>query len=273
MTEPKKDAAQTTALATVPTGMEDMMILERPVGKDEGILGNESIGRNDILMPRIGLAQKMSPEIDPTNASRYIEGLQFTDMYHSLTKKNLGKGPLHFVILRRDDPRWIEFNPIDQGGGIKDMNVRAGDHRTKFGPDGEKPIATEFHDFIVLLLNGFDPKNPLDSIVALSLKSSAIKAAKHLNFLISMRGSKLLCKGVYVLTTGSATDKKTQGTYAIYKFDNAGWLKPDSPIEKLAIEMFEAWRDRKVTIEREPDADDFNPAEFETAGARTDPGM
>lgn len=240
------------AIATVPKGMEEMMILERPTGKDEGILGNEGIGRNDILMPRIGIAQKMSPEIDPTNTARYIEGLQFTDLYHSLSRKKLGKGPLYFVILRRDDPRWIEFNPIDQGGGIRDMNVRAGDPRTKFAGN-EKPVATEFHDYIVLMLDGFDPKNPLDSIVALSLKSSAIKAAKHLNFLISLRGSKLLCKGVYALTTGLATDKKTGGVYAVYKFDNAGWLKPDSPVEKMALEMQEAWQYREIEVEREPD--------------------
>ncbi len=257
---------KTDALATVPTGMEDLITLDRPTGADEGILGNEGIGRNDILMPRIGVAQKMSPEIDPTNAAKYIDGLKFTDLFHSATKQVLPQ-PLHFVILRRDDPRWIEFNPLDEGGGIKDMDVRKGDPRTQFGADGEKPIATEFHDYIVLQLTGFDPAKPLDSIVALSLKSSGIKAAKHLNFLISLRGPKLICKGVYALTTGHETDKKTQGVYATYKFTNAGWLKPDSPIEKLAIELFEAWKDRRVEFEREADPDSFNPADIERGAA------
>lgn len=263
-----------TELATVPKGMEDMMTLDRPTGKDEGTLGNEGIGRGDVQMPRIGLAQKMSPEIDPTNAARYIEGLQFTDLFHTGTRKKLGKGPLHFVILRRDDPRWIEFRPLDEGGGIIDPNVRKGDPRTQFNGT-EKPIATEFHDFIVLLLDGFDPKKPLDSIVALSLKSSAIKAAKELNFLVTLRGPKLICKGVYTVTSGSATDKKTQGVYATYKFANAGWLKPDSVVEKMAIEMFEAWKDREVEIDRghNDDPDDFNPATFDGGGTRPDPGM
>lgn len=267
--------AKTEELATVPKGMEDMMTLDRPAGKDEGILGNEGIGRGDILMPRIGLAQKMSPEIDPTNAARYIEGLQFTDLFHSTKKKNLGKGPLHFIILRRDEPRWIEFRPIDQGGGIIDPNVRKGDERTKFGTDGTKPVATEFHDFIVLLLNDFNPKEPLESVAALSLKSSGIRAAKELNFLVTMRGPKTICKGIYTVKTGSKTDKKTQGVYAVYKFDNAGWLKPDSPMEKLGLEMFEAWKDREVDIDRDEhtpdDPDEFNPAAYEaSAGAKAD---
>src|ERR1017187_5747572 len=158
----KAIAEQTDALATIPKGIEDMMTLDRPEGKDEGDLGNEGIGREDILMPRIALAQKMSPEIDPTNVARYIEGLQFMDMFHSVSKQNLGKGPLHFVILRRDDPRWIEWVPREQGGGIKDMDVRKGDPRTKF-TGAEKPVAAKYLDYIVLLLTGFDPKNPMQN--------------------------------------------------------------------------------------------------------------
>lgn len=261
------------ALSTIPKGMEGMLTTERPEGNDEGLLGNEGITRDDILMPRIGLAQKMSPEIDPTVAARYIEGLQFTDLFNSSSRKNYGKGPLYFVILRRDEPRWVEFNPIAEGGGIRDLNVPNGDPRTEFtaGPNGErvKPIATQFHDFLVLLLNEFDPSEPYNNIAALSMKSSGIKAAKHLNFLIQQRGQKLISKGVYELRTGSDVDKKTNGVYAIYKFKNAGWLKPDSPIEKLAIEMHEAWKNRIITIEQDSDPDSFEPGQFEQQAQAT----
>lgn len=270
MANEKKEAAPKTEQAlTAPNPFEDLVTYERPAGKDEGTLGNEGIGRDDITMPRIGLAQKMSAEIDVTEKAKYIEGLQFMDLFNTSTRKNLGKGPLHFVILRRDDLRWIEWNPRSEGGGIKDKNVRAGDPRTLFGPAGEKPIATEYHDFIVLLFNGFDPSDPLQSIVAFSLKSTGIKAAKHLNFLIQLRGPKLICKGVYSVTTGHETDKKTSGVYSTYKFDQAGWLKPDSPMEKLAIELFEAWKDRKVEfaddMPPDDDPDNFNPQQYEGA--------
>jgi hypothetical protein len=259
-----------TDIATIPKGMEGMVTTQRPEGADQGLLGNEGIGKDDILMPRLGLAQKMSPEIDLTNQARYIEGLTFTGLFNSQTKVVYGTGPLHFVILRRDDPRFVEFNPIDQGGGIKDMNVPPGDPRTMFttGLNGErvKPLATMFYDFIVLLLNDFDPSEPMKNIVALSMKSSAIKTAKHLNMLITQRGQKLICKGVYELRTGSETDKKTQGVYAIYKVKNAGWLKPDSPIEQVAIQMHEAWRTRSVKIDREP-GDDFDPRALDSTVA------
>lgn len=268
MAETKKDALATQQPASpgalvVPAGLEGMVTIAKPEGRDTGKLGNEDMTRDDILMPRIGLAQKMSPEIDATQ-SRYIEGLQFTDLFHTLSRKNFSKGLLYFVILKRDKPRWIEFIPLDQGGGIKDRNVPHDDPRTGFGPNGEKPIATKFYDFIVLLLNDLDLADPLKNIIALSMKNSALKAAKYLNFLIQLRGDKLVCKGVYSLGSGHETHKKSQGVYAIYKVENAGWLVPNSPIEGLVLQMHESWKDRDVEIDREP-GDDDEPIDEEPA--------
>jgi len=262
-----KDTALTTkdpaALTTV--DYASMIVSERPKGVDSGELGNEGIGRDDITLPRLAIAQKMSPEIDETQAAKYIAGLKFMDLFNSMTKKVYGKGPLNFVIIRRMDPRWIEFNPISEGGGIKDWHVPAGDERTQFGADGEKPAATMFLDYMILLLNDLGA-DPLDNVMALSLKSSGIKAAKHLNFLVGARGKKQICKGVYEVTTTSDTDKKSGGVYAVYNFKNAGWLKPDTPLEALAVEMFESWKGRDVAIDAEAtldDATDFDPEKLE----------
>lgn len=250
-----------------------MITAERPAGKDDGHLGTEGITQDDILIPRIGLAQKTSNEIDPTHA-KYIEGLKFMDLFNSMSKKVYGTGPLYFVILRRYDPRWVEFNPLEEGGGIKDRNVPAGDPRTEFGENGEKPVATMFYDFLVLVLNDLDPTSPVENVVALSLKSSGIKAAKHLNMLITQRGQKLLCKGVYEVRTGHDTDKKSGATYAIYKFKNAGWLKPDSTLEHLALEMFEAWKERDVKIDVDTaGTDDFDAERMEREAVQAESNM
>jgi hypothetical protein len=247
--------------------LDSMITTTRPAGADEGTLGNEGIGREDITMPRIGLAQKMSPEIDPTNQQRYIDGLQFTDFFNSGSRQKLGKGPLNFVILRRETPRWVEFNPIDEGGGIKDMHVPAGDPRTKYTTDENgrsiKPLATMFCDYIIMLVNETTLTDPIANVVALSLKGSGIKASKDLNLLITQRGKKMICKGVYSMQSGSATDKNSGGVYAIYQFKNKGWLKEGSPLETLAIEMFDAWKEREVKIDA--DADAFEPAAYDGA--------
>jgi hypothetical protein len=252
---------QETGVSTV-VDVNEFISAERPEGKDEGTLGNEHIGREDILMPYLALAQKTSPELDPTSP-RYIPGLQFTNLFNSLTRKTFNNGPLHFVILRADPPRWVEFRPLTEGGGIIDPNVPADDPRTQFGDidpatgRSAKPIATKFYDFIVLLLNSLDMSDPLQNIVALSFKSTGIRVAKRLNMLIQQRGPKKLYKGVYELTSGS--DVSNTNVFAIYKVKNAGWLKPDSPIEQAVGELFEVWKDREVAVHRkiddDPDAD------------------
>jgi hypothetical protein len=243
----------------------DFISTERPEGADEGLLGNEHIGRADVAMPYLALTQKTSPEIDPTSP-RYIEGLQFTDLYNSITRKNYGKGPLHFIILRADPPRWIEFNPIDEGGGVKDMNVPAGDPRTEYWTDAQgirqKPLATKFYDFIVLILNGLNEKEPLQNIVSFSLKSTGLKVAMRLNMLINQRGAKKIYKGVYTVKSGA--DSSGQNTYAVYKVDNAGWLKPGSPLETAAGELYDMWQAREVKVHRsDDDATSFNPKDIE----------
>ena len=265
MAKKLEETTGTNALAAL-GDLGDMITSERPAGSD-AVTGAEGITKDDILLPRLGIAQKTSPEIDPTSPKK-ITGLEFTDLYNSLTKKVYGKGPLYFVILRREDkPRWIEFNPLEEGGGIKDRNVFAGDPRTEFGPNGEKPLATMFYDYLILILNDLDASDPLTNVVAMSLKSSGIVAAKNLNMLIKQRGSKMICKGVYELNTGHDTDKKSGGVYAIYKFNNKGWLKADSAIEKMAIEMYESWKDRDLVIDEEQAVDEFDPAKMEPTGA------
>lgn len=251
-------------------GMEGMISTQRPEGVDTGDLGYEHIGKEDILIPRLALAQKTSPEIDPTSP-RFIEGLQFTDLFNSVGRSKYGKGPLHFVILRADRPRFVEFIPLAEGGGVRDPNVPADDPRTKFGAidpatnKSAKPIATKFYDFIVLLLNDLDFNDPMKNVMGLSMKSTAIKVAKQLNLLITQRGKKALYKGVYELSTDS--DKNALGAFAIYKVKNAGWLTAGSAAENMASEMWNGWKDRQVKIDLEtehPEGDtSFDPVELE----------
>lgn len=272
MSDEKKDAVATQQPAgamTVPAGMEGMITTARPEGQDTGALGNEGLTRDEVLMPRLDIAQKTSKTMDPTQPN-FIKGLEFTDLYHSLTGKIYGKGPLYFVILKRDDPRWMELIPIAEGGGVKDRDVKREDPRTKF-VGNQKPIATKFMDYVILLLNDLDMSDPLKNVIVLSLKSSGLKAAMYLNFLTNLRGPKKIWKGVYLLTSGHATDKKTNSTYAIYKIDNAGWVAPDSPVEKMVAELAKSWEGKEIKVDREPGDEPFEPEpEAGAAGAAAD---
>lgn len=227
-----------------------------PVGDQAG---TEHLTREDIQMPRMGLAQQMSPEIadgDP----KYIDGLRFGHLFNNLTGQVYGTGPLDFTVVRADPPRWVEFIPREEGGGVRDPNVPYGDPRTQFGEAGTPPIATKFYDFVVMLL-------PSRELIALSFKSTGLKVAKQLNGLMAMRNAPIYA-GKYLLAT--TITQNTKGRFAIYIVKNAGWIQEHDTFE-YAKSLFEKLRGKALHIEREApiedDSFDVETLERESNGA------
>jgi hypothetical protein len=223
------------------------------VKKDEEVLpdyikkgdqrGTEHIKKDDMQLPRLSIAQKTSEQIDKSKP-RYIAGLEFGQMFNNLTEEIYGEGPFLFSIVRADQPRGIEFYPIDEGGGIKDMNVALDDPRMKFGKEGEKPTATKFYDFVIVFW-------PSQEIIALSLKGTGLKVARELNTLVMLRNCPLFA-GKYSISSAIKTDKK--GTYGIHLIKRAGFCTKEE--YAFAEEMFESIKDKELVIEREPGTDE-----------------
>jgi hypothetical protein len=138
----------------------------------------ENIGREDVRLARIGLAQPLSPELD-SSSEKYITGLKSGDLFNSVTGE-VFEQPVRVVIARVEKLRHVEFNPIEEGGGIKDRNVPAGDPRTQWGPDGEKPVATAFREYAAFLADRLEP-------IGLSFKGASLRTAVDLNTIIDMR--------------------------------------------------------------------------------------
>lgn len=191
-------------------------------------------------MPRLALAQGLTPQV-----AEQKEGFSVGVLFNSVNEKIYGKGPIYFTIIRADKPRFIQFRPREDGGGIIDMDVPANDPRTQWGPNGVKPVATKFYDYIVAMLPFSE--DPMDNIIALSLKSTGIKVAKQLNTLMKFRQGPIF-ESVYELTTG--VEKNTKGTYAVYKVRNAGYLT-DAGMKEMCESLYESLRDRSIEIDRD----------------------
>jgi hypothetical protein len=206
--------------------------------------GTEHITKDDLQMPKLGLAQALSPQVQKTEP-QYIAGLQVGQLFNNLTKHNYGEGPLEFTIIRADPPRFVEFIPRSEGGGVKDVNVPPNDPRTKFRTDEAgktiPPVATKFYDFVLLLLPTREP-------IALSLKSTGLKVARQLNALMKLRNAPSFA-GKYVMTTG--TSKNAKGVFAVYQVQNAGWVDEDT--FNFCSQMYEAFKDKTLIIDRESD--------------------
>jgi hypothetical protein len=213
--------------------------------------GLETIGKEDMLVPRLALAQALSPEVTKGDPKQ-IEGLQSGDLFNSVTKTKYGAGPIYVQIVRKDALRAMEFVPLDDGGGVKDPNVPLNDDRLKWGSNGEKPKATLFRDYLAVILP--TAENPNRELIALSFKSSGIKVAKQLNGLIATRNMPIFA-GRYSITTKTELKPKPHQVFVI---ENADWV--DELDYRLGEELWAAMKDADVVIDR------GHPATDGTAG-------
>ena len=148
--------------------------------------GSEDVGRDDVLIPRLALAQDgMSPQLKKAHES-YIPGLQAGDLFNSVTGEIYGAKvqvvPLVFF------KNFIEFVPISAGGGVKQMYNSMEEvppEKLQFTRNEKNesvsPDVTEFKNRLSLLLHA-DGRQP--ELIVVSFKASGLKAAKKWNSLI-----------------------------------------------------------------------------------------
>ena len=210
--------------------------------------GADTITADELQMPRLALAQGLSPELDPTSP-KYIEDLKVGDAFNSLTSEVYGKRPIEVVIVRVDKPRYIQFDE-DNRGQIIDFNVPANDPRTQFTTnekgETEKPLATKFSEYVALILPDKEP-------IALSFKGAGLKVAKQLNGLIRMSNLPAFALR-YVLTPAVMKDAKSGGTYSVFSVKYApkgDQQKPfvDAETFELAGQLYESIRDQTLAVD------------------------
>tara|TARA_R110000824_G_scaffold46873_3_gene134247 strand:+ start:955 stop:1704 length:750 start_codon:yes stop_codon:yes gene_type:complete len=201
--------------------------------------GTEHLTKDDMQMPRLALAQKMSNQLDPQHPS-YLPDLRTGELFNDVTGNVYGSEPLRFAVIRSDPPRGIEFSPLEEGGGVKDMNVPLDDPRMLFGPDGEVPVATRFYDYVVVLLDHEE------ELIAMSLARTGVKAAKSLNTLMKVRKGPAFA-GVFTATPTTETNNK--GTYGVWKFQNAGWVSKEQ--YQRFNDLYESLKEKNLVIDRE----------------------
>lgn len=259
---------ETTAVATtVPTGVQAFVSDVPDFIQTNDRRGLEDIKREDLAIPRLALAQALSPEVTEGDP-QHIDGMKVGDLFNSLTGQIYGgrDKPVIVQIVRKDRLRAMQFRPIEDGGGVLDPNVPLDDERLKWGDDGEKPVATLFRDYLALIL-------PQRELIALSFKSSGIAVAKQLNGLIALKKGPIF-GGRYSIT--SALDLKPK-PHQIYVVSNA----PADPATnakagyvcaedfRYGQEMWEAVKDLDTTeiVDRatsaQDSADEFDPRKFE----------
>ena len=219
--------ADNGALAEVPE------YLRRAPGEPPA--GLENMDRQDMTLPRLGLAQALSPQLSESEP-KYIDGLRAGMFFNTITREVYGKQvslvPLLFYKTR------ILFGPMDEGGGLRcqspDNLIGIGEPGgtcikcplSQFGRDGSKPECLQFFNYAALVVK--DGNVAPENLLVTSFKSSALKVAKDWNALIRIRNLDIFA-GIYEFT---AVERKN---------DVGRWFEPVvNPAGNVTRETYES---------------------------------
>jgi hypothetical protein len=263
-----------TGLSTWDGDISGIGTTQRPTSLDPNDLsGTEDIGADEVRIPRIGIAQGLSPQMTP-GESKYIEGLTLFDMFNDQTGEILGKGPIHFIPIRRDVRR-IEFVPRSEGGGVVDPDVPKGDPRlrwTKSSPNlpraDRPPAATEFHEFVVLMCRKGKPPEPI--MLSIPQKNKWNRAAADkLNSVAKIRRATIYAS-VFSVDT-KVPGKNDKGTFGVFTVRDLGFIPKDTPLGaalyKHAEDFYNSLEGKVVSTSRADDEVDDSMAANPEVGA------
>jgi hypothetical protein len=258
----KLTPAQQAALATRPDWLEK-----------GDIAGTEDIGVDDLRLPRLSIAQGLSPQLIPSDAS-HIPGLQMFDLFNDLTGEIYGKvgTEVEFMVVQRATRR-IQFDP-DQRGVPLDLNVPDDDPRNDWTKNPETgkavpPLATKFVEFVILLMRN-DNAEP----IVLSIKETNKfnrRTIERLTGFIKLRIPPApIYAGLYSVSVG--TEKNDKGTFGVFTVKNKGY-QTDPDKGRFAKAFHESLKGKTIVVNREPGDDSFDVDAMDSPSTGDRPDM
>lgn len=238
--------------------------MERPKSLSTDRDGTEDITQDEIQLPRLAIAQGLSPQCVPGEA-QFIKGLSIGEMFNDVSEEIYGNGPLMLVPCFRHVTR-IEFDPENLKVPL-DREVPANDPRMKWHGN-EPPRATEYVEFVSMLLRPGKAPEPL--VVSIKTTNKPMRmAAKLWTTYIATRNAPIY-SGLYRISTkiekGMTADGKPT-SYGVFILKNAGFIPKDTPAGLALYEHAKAFHEsmigKTIVTEREAGDDSFDTSAME----------
>ena len=180
------------------------------------------VDKEDLIIPRAKLIQALSPEM-----TEGLDGVKVGSIINSLTKEILPqefipifmfKNFIRFNPRSKDDPN---FNPAFEAGAVIWKSSDSEDPKvleeTKFGANGEKPLATTFLNFFAFFSGYTMP-------VVVSFSKTSYKTGKQLLSLAKFSGGDMFSRKYRL---GSQVETNHIASYAVLKVTSAGAASPE----------------------------------------------
>lgn len=235
---------------------EDMGVSTMPdyLRKEGPGKGNENVHTEDLVIPRLGIIQDLSPELDADNPEKYIAGAKVGQMFNSLTRELYDNVLLCNLFFRKE---FTVFVKRSAGGGFRGAYpteaeaiaaVEASDK-----PGDMEVVETGQH--FCLILSGPVEQKVLGEVVV-SCTITKLKVSRNWNSLIRLRGGDRYA-GTWNLGTVKEKNKAGQ-PYRNFVVSPGPWVKEE--IYKLAEFTYSEILSGKKDVERTSDDVDLVPA-------------
>jgi hypothetical protein len=232
--------------------------------------GMEEMDREDFVLPRIAIAQTLSPAINKKKPG-FISGLLAGQMYNTVTREIYGE-EIHFVAVLFSKSR-IYFEDINKGGGIicQSANAINGGHLCPQGcdqcqhsrfVDGEAPDCNKFMNYPGFVID--QKSHDLKGMAAVSMKSTAITVAKNWNSLIRLANVPTYGK---VYRVSVVEDSRDSNDFWNFKVEPIGFT-PQKLIDQCK-NLYESLKRQGVKVDLSDAADETDFSH----GANTNQGF
>jgi len=207
--------------------LSDMPEWMKGMGEDNS--GNEEVGKDDLVIPRLAIIQAISPELDE-NDPAYIKGAKNGMMFNTLTRELMNE---ILVIPIKFEKPYLLWRDRKKGGGF------GGQYATLEEADAtrseqETPAEWDITDTPTNLCIAIPADGGRPYEIAIPLPKSKAKISRSWNSMIRLAGGPRFSR-IYKITT--VTDKNNAGeTYKNFKVEFAGF--PSEQLFNIAKEVF-----------------------------------
>jgi hypothetical protein len=208
-----------------------------------GGAGNENVTRNDMVLPRLGLLQGLSPQLKRTDPS-YIEGAQQGDIFNTVTGDLYANGVC--VVNCFFVKEWAVFKKRTAGGGFRGTfptEKEANAHMAALPEVAECEVIEQALHYILVL---DEDKHPI-SEAALVFASTKLKVSRKWNSLIALQGEdKPRFTKIWKLS--SVPESNAKGDFYNYAVSPAGFITEEIAIAANAL--YAAVKEGTKTVDR-----------------------
>lgn len=187
--------------------------------------GTENVSVDDIAIPRIQLAQALSPCVDEED-DNYIEGISKGDIYNSLTEELYGKAvSIIPTVYRKEFQIWRSQRTTGSRyfGSYESMEIASKELDTLVAGDPKLKDSLEILDVPTFFVIAVSEAGELSEAV-ISFPRTKSKVARKLNSLIRMAGVDSFAK-LYSLS--SVNDESDAGKFYNFNVSALGFVSED----------------------------------------------